>query len=62
MTKVLEGVKVVEVAVYGYVPAAAAAMADWGADVIKIEHPEHGDPVRGLVASGVKPGDGGVTP
>ncbi len=62
MTKVLDGVKVVEVAVYGYVPAAAAAMADWGADVIKIEHPEHGDPVRGLVASGVKPGDGGVTP
>jgi crotonobetainyl-CoA:carnitine CoA-transferase CaiB-like acyl-CoA transferase len=58
---VLHGVRVVEVAFYGYVPAAAAALGDWGADVIKIEHPETGDPIRGLVAFGVKPGDGGVT-
>jgi crotonobetainyl-CoA:carnitine CoA-transferase CaiB-like acyl-CoA transferase len=36
-------------------------LADWGADVIKVEHPETGDPLRGLVAYGVKPGDGGVT-
>jgi crotonobetainyl-CoA:carnitine CoA-transferase CaiB-like acyl-CoA transferase len=49
---VLEGVKVLEVAEYGFVPSAAAVLADWGAAVIKVEHPR-GDPLRGLVASGL---------
>jgi crotonobetainyl-CoA:carnitine CoA-transferase CaiB-like acyl-CoA transferase len=62
MSQLLEGVKVVELAIYAFVPSAGAALADWGADVIKVEHPETGDPVRGLVSYGVKPGDGGVTP
>jgi crotonobetainyl-CoA:carnitine CoA-transferase CaiB-like acyl-CoA transferase len=35
-------------------------LADWGADVIKIEHPETGDPQRGLINSGVVAGAGGV--
>jgi crotonobetainyl-CoA:carnitine CoA-transferase CaiB-like acyl-CoA transferase len=61
MTTVLDGVKVVEVALYGYVPAAASVLSDWGAQVIKIEHPQTGDPIRGLSAFGVAPGDGGVT-
>jgi crotonobetainyl-CoA:carnitine CoA-transferase CaiB-like acyl-CoA transferase len=29
-------------------PAAGAVLADWGADVIKIEHPRTGDSQRGL--------------
>jgi len=62
MSQMLDGIKVVELAIYAFVPSAGAALADWGAQVIKIEHPETGDPVRGLVAYGVKPGDGGVTP
>jgi crotonobetainyl-CoA:carnitine CoA-transferase CaiB-like acyl-CoA transferase len=57
----MEGVRVLEVALYGLVPTTGAVLADWGADVIKIEHPETGDPIRGLVAFGVRPGDGGVT-
>lgn len=61
MGKLLEGVKVVEAAMFGFVPSAGAALADWGAEVIKIEHPETGDPVRGLESYGFKPGDGGVT-
>jgi crotonobetainyl-CoA:carnitine CoA-transferase CaiB-like acyl-CoA transferase len=61
MGKLLEGVKVVEAAMFGFVPSCGAALADWGADVIKIEHPEQGDPIRGLSAYGFKPGDGGVT-
>lgn len=61
MTGMLEGVRVLEVALYGYVPAAASVLADWGADVVKIEHPQTGDPIRGLTAFGIKPGDGGVT-
>jgi crotonobetainyl-CoA:carnitine CoA-transferase CaiB-like acyl-CoA transferase len=36
-------------------------LADWGADVLKIEHPETGDPVRNLSSYGFKPGDGGVS-
>ena len=61
MTPVMDGVRVLEVALYAFVPAAGAVLADWGADVVKVEHPASGDPLRGLVAYGVKPGDGGVT-
>lgn len=39
------GVKVVELGVWVAGPAAAGVMADWGADVIKVEPPE-GDPQR----------------
>src|SRR5258708_12230551 len=49
---VLAGVRVLEVAMWGFVPSAGATLADWGADVVKIEHPVHGDPMRGLVTSG----------
>jgi crotonobetainyl-CoA:carnitine CoA-transferase CaiB-like acyl-CoA transferase len=45
---VLDGVKVVEVAGWTFVPAVGGVLADSGADVIKIEHPETGDPQRGL--------------
>ncbi len=58
MEKVLEGVRVLEVAQWWFVPAAGAALADWGAEVIKIEHPETGDPQRGLVTSGLVPKGG----
>ena len=51
----------VEVASWTYVPAAGAVLAEWGADVIKIESPESGDPQRGLVNSGLVPsGPGGI--
>jgi crotonobetainyl-CoA:carnitine CoA-transferase CaiB-like acyl-CoA transferase len=60
MDQVLQGVRVVEVAQWWFVPAAGAVLADWGADVIKIEHPVHGDPQRGLVTSGLMPATGGV--
>jgi crotonobetainyl-CoA:carnitine CoA-transferase CaiB-like acyl-CoA transferase len=48
MSGPLEGVRVLEVAMYGFVPSAGAVMADWGADVIKVEHAVTGDPQRGL--------------
>jgi crotonobetainyl-CoA:carnitine CoA-transferase CaiB-like acyl-CoA transferase len=53
MEPLLEGVKVVELAEWGFVPSAAAVLADWGADVVKIEHPQRGDPLRGLMAGGL---------
>jgi crotonobetainyl-CoA:carnitine CoA-transferase CaiB-like acyl-CoA transferase len=59
---VLDGVKVVEVAGWTFVPAGGAVLADWGADVIKIEHPETGDPQRGLSVGTVgAKGAGGVS-
>ena len=60
MERVLQGVRIVEVAQWWFVPAAGAVLADWGADVIKIEHPVTGDPQRGLVTSGLVPSTGGV--
>ena len=41
----LEGIKVVELGVWVAGPAAGGVLADWGADVIKIEPPA-GDPAR----------------
>jgi len=51
MTLVMKGVRVLEVAQFTYVPAAGAVLADWGADVIKIEHPVRGDTQRGFIRS-----------
>ena len=52
MTQVMKGVRVLEVAQYTFVPAAGAILADWGADVIKIEHPVRGDTQRGFINIG----------
>ncbi|MEE2033187.1 CaiB/BaiF CoA transferase family protein [Rhodococcus chondri] len=53
MTKVMNGIKVVEVALYAFVPSAGVIMSDWGADVIKVEHSDFGDPTRSTAAWGV---------
>ena len=52
MTQVMKGVRVLEVAQFTFVPAAGAILADWGADVIKIEHPVRGDTQRGFLNMG----------
>src|ERR1700722_11123525 len=36
----LSGIRVVEVATWGMVPMAGTVLAEWGADVVEIEHPE----------------------
>jgi crotonobetainyl-CoA:carnitine CoA-transferase CaiB-like acyl-CoA transferase len=41
----LRGIRVVELGIWVAGPAAAGVMADWGADVIKVESPD-GDPMR----------------
>src|SRR5258708_19969141 len=53
MTAVMQGIRILEVAEHTFVPAASAILADWGADVIKIEHVERGDAMRGLASTGV---------
>src|SRR5215831_12033080 len=54
---VLEGLKVVELATYIAAPGAGGIMADWGAEVIKIEAPG-GDPMRHFF-EGLSDGDDG---
>jgi crotonobetainyl-CoA:carnitine CoA-transferase CaiB-like acyl-CoA transferase len=57
MDKPLDGIRVIEVAMWAFVPSAGGVLADWGAEVIKIEAPT-GDPIRGLVSSGIGKTDG----
>ena len=44
----LDGVRVVELGVWVAGPAAGGVLADWGADVIKVEAPA-GDPMRRML-------------
>ncbi len=60
MKNVLEGIRLIEVADWGFVPSAATVIGDWGGDIVKIEHPVYGDPIRGLVTSGLIPGASGI--
>src|SRR5436305_3793325 len=62
MTAVMEGVRILEVAEHTFVPAASALLADWGAEIIKIEHVERGDAMRGLASSGLAIMGDGVHP
>ena len=63
MLRPMEGVRVLEVAQFTFVPAAGAVLADWGADVIKVEHAETGDAQRGLSqAMGMPVGGGAFAP
>ena len=55
MSRPLEGVRVVEVASWMFVPSGGSVLVDWGADVIKVENPAGGDPQRGLITSGLIP-------
>jgi crotonobetainyl-CoA:carnitine CoA-transferase CaiB-like acyl-CoA transferase len=60
VTAVMQGVRILEVAEHTFVPAASALLADLGAEVIKIEHVERGDAMRGLASSGTVSLGGGV--
>jgi crotonobetainyl-CoA:carnitine CoA-transferase CaiB-like acyl-CoA transferase len=54
-----DGLRVVELAQWVFVPVAGALLADWGAEVIHIEPPS-GDPYRGLMTQGIGAERGGV--
>ena len=61
MEGALSGIRIVEVASWTFVPSGGAILAEWGADVIKVEDPARGDPLRGLVSASIRT-DGGVNP
>jgi crotonobetainyl-CoA:carnitine CoA-transferase CaiB-like acyl-CoA transferase len=60
VTQVMKGIRILEVAQFTFVPAAGAVLADWGADVIKIEHPVKGDGQRGLIQVGGQDNTGNI--
>src|SRR3954451_22952335 len=62
MNEPLAGVTVLEVAIYGFVPSAGAVLADWGAEVLKVEHAVTGDPQRGLRRTGSFVVEGDLNP
>jgi crotonobetainyl-CoA:carnitine CoA-transferase CaiB-like acyl-CoA transferase len=56
----LEGVKVVELSMYAFAPSAAAVLADWGADVVKVVPPTVADPMMGTPIARLPERDVGV--
>ena len=58
----LAGVRVLEVASHVFVPMAGSVLGEWGAEVIKVEHPVTGDPYRGLSTYGLHNTYQGVDP
>lgn len=52
MTRPLDGIKVLEFSEHGFVPSSCAALADFGAEVVKIERPE-GDAMRTIIKLGL---------
>lgn len=56
MSRPLEGIKVVEVAMWAFVPATGGILSDLGATVIKVEPPT-GDPIRGLQIGNMATGE-----
>jgi crotonobetainyl-CoA:carnitine CoA-transferase CaiB-like acyl-CoA transferase len=55
----LKGFRVLDVSTHGVVPIAGSILAEWGADVIKVEDPDHPDVMRGGTVWGVPPPEGG---
>jgi crotonobetainyl-CoA:carnitine CoA-transferase CaiB-like acyl-CoA transferase len=55
---VLQGIRVIDLTMWAFVPSACGVLAHWGADVIRIESPR-GDPMRFRGGGTLKPGDSG---
>jgi crotonobetainyl-CoA:carnitine CoA-transferase CaiB-like acyl-CoA transferase len=58
----LSGVRVIELAMWVAGPSTTAVLGDWGADVIKLEDPAGGDPIRGMSTRTLSDPDARVRP
>ena len=56
----LSGIRVLEVASHVFVPIGGGVLHEWGAEVVKIEHPETGDPYRSHVTAGLHTAHNGI--
>jgi crotonobetainyl-CoA:carnitine CoA-transferase CaiB-like acyl-CoA transferase len=56
-----EGIRILELAEWTLVPAAGAVLAEFGAEVIKVERPVGGDVQRGLAFTGMTPTKNGTS-
>ena len=50
MSMPLDGIKVLDLTQFAFGPRTGGFLAEMGADVIKIENPQGGDPIRGVLA------------
>jgi crotonobetainyl-CoA:carnitine CoA-transferase CaiB-like acyl-CoA transferase len=57
--KPLNGIRVIDLTMWAFVPAAGGVLAHWGADVIKIEPPDAPDPMRLSHGGSLEPGGAG---
>lgn len=62
MNRPLEGIKVVELAMWVAGPSTAAVLSDWGAEVIKLEDPKGGDPIRAMTTRSLEDANARVRP
>jgi len=56
---ILEGIKVIDVTAWAFVPSAGGVLAHWGADVIKVESVNAPDPMRTMGGT-LEPGGGSI--
>ncbi len=49
----LDSIRVLEVTIYLFTSSTGAVLADWGADVLKVENAAFGDPCRYTAAWGI---------
>lgn len=56
--RMLEGVRVIDVTMWAFCPAAGAVLAEWGADVIHVENAKSPDPARLFFGQGSLEPDG----
>jgi crotonobetainyl-CoA:carnitine CoA-transferase CaiB-like acyl-CoA transferase len=56
----LDGIRVVELAMYAFAPSSGAVLADWGADVVKVVPPAVADPMKGAPVAALPATDVGV--
>ena len=62
MTAMFDGIRIVELAQWVFVPACGAVFSNLGADVVKIERLGGGDPLRGLFTASLGPASGAYNP
>ena len=54
--QILSGIRVIDLTMWAFVPSAGCVLAQWGADVIKVENPRACDPMRTFASGSIDKG------